>query len=280
MDERQRIRIIAEEATALGLDGEALRGLTDRDLDYARALPVLSDLADAAAGMRAADDAGRRLNRDIDTLLRDMQNGERGVAEAEDALPRATFESLKAEYIRLFETCTVRPTQSGQVAWHVGKLGKGQAAYERVGRRLQVPWYFIGIVHGLEASFLFSGHLHNGDPLTDRTVQVPKGRPPVWNPPNDWDSSAVDALTFEGFAGKLDWSLARMLYRWEAYNGFGYRANGIPTPYLWSFSRHYEKGKYKADGKWDPKLVSKQCGAAVMLRALVDDGLVELPPNA
>ena len=43
--------------------------------------------------------------------------------------------------------------------------------------------------------------------------------------------------------------MARILYRWEAYNGFGSRRQGINTPYLWAFSNHYTKGKYVADGK-------------------------------
>ena len=279
MDVQQRVRAVAQAAVALGLDSGALKDLAAGEPDYASALPVLSDIANASGG-RASDGAAQRLREDVDGLLRDLLNAERGAAEAEDALPRATFENLKAEYVRLFGTCTVRPEYAGQVAWHVGKLAAGRTAYERVGHRVQVPWYFVGVAHGLEASFRFTGHLHNGDPLTDRTVQVPAGRPPAWNPPNDWDSSAVDALTFEGFAGKRDWSLARTLYRWEAYNGFGTRAHGIHTPYLWSFSRHYDRGKYRSDGKWDPKLVSRQCGAAVMLKALVDDGLVDLTPDA
>lgn len=122
----------------------------------------------------------------------------------------------------------------------------------------------------------FTGHLHNGDPLSARTVQVPPGRPQVWNPPNDWNSSAVDAITGAGHAGQSDWSLARTLYRFEAYNGFGYHSRGIFSPYLWSFSNHYTKGKYVADGTYTPTAVSRQCGAAVMLRTLVDNGDVQV----
>jgi lysozyme family protein len=43
----------------------------------------------------------------------------------------------------------------------------------------------------------------------------------------------------------------------------------VPTPYLWSFSSLYEKGKFVADGVFDPAAVSKQCGAAVMLKAVL-----------
>jgi lysozyme family protein len=63
-----------------------------------------------------------------------------------------------------------------------------------------------------------------------------------------------------------------MLYLLEKYNGFGYRKMGKPTPYLWSFCNLYEKGKYVADGRFDPKIISKQCGAAIMVKALIDRG--------
>jgi lysozyme family protein len=62
-----------------------------------------------------------------------------------------------------------------------------------------------------------------------------------------------------------------MLYRLEAYNGFGYRRKGVPSPYLWSFCNLYERGKYVADGQYDPNAVSKQCGAGVMLKKLKDE---------
>ena len=59
-----------------------------------------------------------------------------------------------------------------------------------------------------------------------------------------------------------------MLYRLEAYNGFGYRSSGRATPYLWSFSNLYSTGKFVADGHFEPKAHSQQCGAAVMLKLL------------
>jgi lysozyme family protein len=145
--------------------------------------------------------------------------------------------------------------------------------YEGAGKRTGVPWYFIAATHGLEASFNFRAHFHNGDfPLTRRTRQVPAGRPLVWLPPSSWEDSTVDALRLMGFAGADDWSLPRTLYRLEAYNGFGYRRIGRATPYLWSFSNLYEKGKYVADGSFNANARSRQCGAALMLKLLSDAG--------
>ena len=186
---------------------------------------------------------------------------------AEEA-PAPDFAKLKPEYRALFDSCDIRAERRGEVAWHIKKLKDYQPRYEKVSEQLEIPWWFVGITHALEASFSFKGHLHNGDPLTGRTVQVPKGRPKTWNPPNDWESSAVDALTMKGYAGQKDWSVERTLYRFESYNGWGYRGRNVHTPYLWSFSNHYSKGKFVKDGKFSPTAVSKQCGAAVMLKAL------------
>jgi lysozyme family protein len=146
-----------------------------------------------------------------------------------------------------------------------------------------VPWYIIAAIHNMEASQKFNGHLHNGDPLTARTVHVPKGRPPFGNPPFTFEDSGVDALRFEKMDQVEDWTLPGALFRLEAFNGFGSRARGLNTPYLWSFSTHYTKGKFVADNQFDPNAVSQQCGAALLLRKMVDAGAfmfpVDVPPS-
>jgi lysozyme family protein len=137
----------------------------------------------------------------------------------------------------------------------------------------------VGIIHSLEASCDFTRHLHNGDPLTARTTHVPAGRPRTGRPPFTWEASAIDALTLQGFASWKDWSVAGTLYKLEAYNGFGYRDHHrtVPSPYLWSFSNHYTRGKYVADGRFSPTAVSQQCGAAVLLRRLSAGRHVAVP---
>jgi lysozyme family protein len=280
-DLEERIERLAAQATQLGLD-RALIAAIKGPADYDRLLPVLTELGDLSSTARAGPGGGsEQLTQEADALLLELLNSERSKASASDDEPaarggEAAFATLAPEYETLFQSCAVPPGRADTVAWHVDRLLQGRPVYEEVGAGLGIPWYFIGIVHGLEASFRFGGHLHNGDPLRRRTVNVPSGRPLVWDPPNDWSSSARDALTFEGFVGLSDWSLPRMLHRWESYNGFGSRRHGIHSPYLWSFSNHYSKGKYARDGVWDPDLVSKQCGAGVMLKALSDQGIISV----
>ncbi|MFC0220557.1 hypothetical protein ACFFJ7_19450 [Pseudochelatococcus lubricantis] len=255
---------------ALG-DGPA----ADTDTDILRALEALGASIDPDAPALPQLDA-------IQDALTQLQANHHAVwprAEIEGVAaeaPAFSFETLKAGYETLFARARILDNWKGTVAWYVAKIRKGRARYEAVAEKSGVPWWFIAIVHGMEASFSFTGHLHNGDPLAARTVQVPKGRPKVWNPPSDWNSSALDALEIEGFFHQPDWSLARVLYRFEGFNGYGYHALGINSPYLWSFSDQWTKGKFVADHKFDPNAASKQCGAAVMLRALVDAGDVQI----
>jgi lysozyme family protein len=189
------------------------------------------------------------------------------------------YATLKSEYARMFRKLEVRPNYAESANWHLDMARKSRSRYERVEAATGVPWFFIAVTHGLEASFNFRAHLHNGDfPLTARTRQVPAGRPSVWLPPSDWESSAKDALRLLGYTGQKDWSLERTLYRLEAYNGLGYRSLGVPTPYLWSFSNHYDRGKYVADGKFSSTAKSQQCGAAVVLKLLENAGEIKLEP--
>jgi lysozyme family protein len=181
----------------------------------------------------------------------------------------------RGEYRRLFSTAKLKSARKAQVDQIVDGLVANKRRYRSVGDPLGVPWWFVAVTHELEGSRNFHTHLHNGDPLTHKTVHVPRNRPPG-NPPFSFEESARDALTLEGFAHLEDWSISHALYRFERFNGFGYRkaSINIPSPYLWSFCQHYTRGKFSSDGHFDPNLVSQQCGAGVLLRVMVDAGHV------
>jgi lysozyme family protein len=185
------------------------------------------------------------------------------------------FESLAPEYEAWFAALTIRPENLSQVTFAIKQLIGNKAGYQKVAQATnsRMPWAFVGVIHGMECSFNFAGHLHNGDPLIHRTTHVPKNCPVNGTPPFSWQDSAVDALTLKGLNQETNWSIARMLYLLEKYNGFGYRFKQLPTPYLWSFSNLFSKGKFVADHKFDPEAPSKQCGAAVMLKSLIDRGV-------
>ncbi|PAW92054.1 hypothetical protein CKK33_00510 [Mucilaginibacter sp. MD40] len=143
-----------------------------------------------------------------------------------------------------------------------------------------VPWYFLACVHYMECSFSFKKHLHNGDPLTGYTVHVPAHRPKVGHPPPfTFEESAVDAIKLMKYDQVTNWSLPFILLKLEGYNGFGYNRKGVKSPYLWSFSNHYIKGKYVKDGVFDAEAVSSQMGSAVILKRMEDRALISIPRN-
>jgi lysozyme family protein len=187
--------------------------------------------------------------------------------------------TLRKEYENLFNFCIIRTDKIAAVEEIINDILANRNRYLSLEGTLGIPWSFIAVIHNMEASLNFNKHLHNGDPLTNRTVQVPSGRPKKGNPPFTWEESAADALTMSGLSDKTEWSLSGTLYQLERYNGWGYRLKHqhVLTPYLWSYSNHYTSGKYIADGTWSDTAVSKQCGAAVLLRRMAEIGLSEFP---
>lgn len=284
-------RAIIAEADRLGLATPRSGGGLQL-LGAEKALPAFTDLLDnlersaglATGDSRAIDALIERAADLLEATLADEASPSFGrqppQIRAATITRRPRFEDVAEEYERLFRTAEIRPNWRSSVAWYISRLKdrENQARYQKVAEATCIPWFVIAIIHGMEASFNFRKHLHNGDSLKARTTRYPPNRPDVWDPPNDWETSAIDALKFDKFDNQEDWSLPRTLYRWEAYNGFRSRVlQNINTPYLWSFSNHYTSGKYVADGVWDANAVSRQCGAGVMLRELVREGIVKIP---
>lgn len=192
-----------------------------------------------------------------------------------------TYANLIEHYFVLWSELRIRNSAMPAVERIAEKLHGFKERYQTVEVATGVPWFMIGAIHSLEASLDFNTHLHNGDPLDDFTVHVPAGRPTRGSPPFRWEESAMDALRYDGFVGPNAWPIERILFAFEKFNGFGYLKfhPEVKSPYLWSFSNHYTKGKYVADGVWSPDAVSRQCGAAVILKRLVQVGAIDEPPS-
>jgi len=185
---------------------------------------------------------------------------------------------LAKEYTRLYKSCEAKATQFDKIDRLVDLIISNRSRYKNVADTLSIPWYFIAAVHNMESSQNFSKHLHNGDPLTARTRHVPKDRPKKGKPPFTWEESAVDVLKWKKLNKVKEWSLSRLLYELEGYNGWGYRLYHphVLSPYLWSFSNHYTSGKYIADGTWSDTARSRQCGAVLLIKRLEERGEITL----
>ena len=188
-------------------------------------------------------------------------------------LNTTSYSRLKPEYTSLYNAATI-PSAS-VLDPIVDKIVKYKSTYDQVGI---APWYFIGAIHHMESDQDFNTHLFNGDPLTHRTVNEPVGYPKEEpDTPNgySWVFSAKAALIYDNWNNWPDWTVIGGLYKVEAYNGWGYRLyHQTFTPYLWSGTQFYVRGKYNGDGHYDPTVISKQIGVVPILKRMVQRALI------
>ena len=179
---------------------------------------------------------------------------------------------LREEYRERFRSCVIDPGRIPAVDAIVAAMEADRFRYQRVGDGLGIPWFVVAILHYLESRRDFSVHLHNGDPLTARTFTEPAGRPLAGEPPFSWEASAVDALQQRLLHRWSDWSLEGVLFKLEAYHGWHYRLRqpAVASPYLWSFSNHYQRGKFVTTDIWNDNAVVDYCGGGVLLRRLAE----------
>lgn len=159
---------------------------------------------------------------------------------------------------------------SNDIKWALRKIKKHTGRYKKMEKEFGLPWQAIAAIHYLESSIRFDRHLHNGDPLTARTVRVPSGRPkqtPKNNVAYTFEESAKDVFTVLK-KQPSDWTLPNLMFYLESYNGMGYFYRGLNSPYLVSGTQFQQGGKFVADGKFDRKAYSKRAGAFILMKKL------------
>lgn len=146
------------------------------------------------------------------------------------------------------------------------RIEENKNRYQTVEAATKVPWYLVASLHHMEANNDFSKCLANGDPIDRKTIHVPAGRGP-WP---TFEASAIDSLRYDGLSNRDNWDVAKCLEFSERYNGTGYLKYhpSILSPYLWSYTNLYTKGKYVSDGRYDANAVSHQIGVAALFRAM------------
>jgi len=271
-DKEQAAKIQQEQQSALDKDRISLEYvkiakdiLTSTEKDVPRELTTWSwRLLDGVSPIKFEKD-------DLNRLIKNQER------IPTPSIPSASsnFLSLAPEYDRMFKSMTLTGGNE-KFDTIVNKLLENKARYADVERRTGVPWFIVGVVHYVQTGFDFRTHLHNGDPLTARTVHVPRGRPTSGQPPFTWEDSAQDAFESTGVNKIQDWSIVRVLFELEKYDGFGYRRFQINSPYLWNCTSQYTKGQYVADAVFDPERVASRCGAAPLLKRLMDRQLIAL----
>ena len=159
------------------------------------------------------------------------------------------------------------------------ELDKAVALYQRTAARNRavsasgVPAVVVFCLHYREASNSFASSLAQGDPLTHRSIHVPKNRIPGRVPPYTWEECALDALALDRMGAK-DWrTVAGTLNACEGYNGWGYWKRGLVSPYNFAGTDRYSRGKFSGDGRYDPLAVDQQLGVAAILLRMRERGI-------
>lgn len=147
-----------------------------------------------------------------------------------------------------------------------------RARYELIERETGVPWPLIAVKHMREANNNFKGVLHNGQAIVG-TGRLTTIVPVNMGPFATWEDSARHALAYMGLTKIKSWPIERVLYEAERFNGMGYAQMGLPSPYVWSGTNQYVKGKYVSDGKFDPDHVDTQLGVALVLKRMEARGV-------
>lgn len=199
----------------------------------------------------------------------------------------AKFAEYHDGYAADWKRMVVEPRRVAELTSIAKILLASKSRYLAAQAQTGVPWFVIAAWHWRESSGDFSTQLAQGDPLDQVSTHEPRGRGPF----PSWEAGAYDALVaLKALNTVRDWSVERIAYESERYNGFGYRTENVPSAYVWSFSNIYQGGKYVADRVFDRGTWDKQAGVMPMIQALAtldrtielhsdsDSDVEELPP--
>lgn len=172
-------------------------------------------------------------------------------------------------YSTIIPTLKIKETRINEVKAICQKFYANRERYHVVSQLTKVPEDVIFAIHMRECSADFRGVLCNGERIIGtgkKTKLVPSGRGPFAT----WEESAIDEMEHKKHLYPKDgvWTMEAKLVFCEGFNGLGYKNRGLPSPYVLSWTNGYTKGKYVADGKFDPDFVDKQCGTAAIILEL------------
>lgn len=175
--------------------------------------------------------------------------------------------------LSLWQSAKILDDKLKEVVYITKFVNKYRAQYyDPVEKALGIPWYVTGVIDYRESGFSHDSYLGNGDPLDRPSIHVPQGRGPFSN----WHEGAIDALKLDGMDhlhNGSHWDVVTALIKVEGYNGFGYAAKGLPSPYVWGGTSIQKPGKYVSDGHFDWHEMDQQLGCAAIWIALKSQGV-------
>lgn len=184
--------------------------------------------------------------------------------------------SLLAENTKRWERMKVKPSFWPAAQKFAKRALSHKAEYVAISETIKnqtgkyVPWWFIPLVHERECIRgvdNWTCNIGQGTPFNQKSHIKPYN-----GPFHSFREAAIAALVNEAphAANNTNWSGGGTMTIAEAYNGMGYAKKGLPSPYVWSGTDQYVKGKYIRDGVFDPNKVDTQLGVAISLKAMME----------
>jgi lysozyme family protein len=181
------------------------------------------------------------------------------------------FAILAPEYAALLSAMRLDPAREHDLAARAGVVLDlsyfHRDEWTEVTARTGVPRLWGMASFERESGSDYSRSPAQGDRWDKVSVNVPRGLGPY----RCWGDACVAAYAIDKLdeVSAANWTWPRACYEGELFNGFGPRAHGRRTGYLWSWTNIYDGGNYVADGKWDPDTQDQQCGMVPMMAALL-----------
>lgn len=184
------------------------------------------------------------------------------------------FEALKGEYAHYLALLKINPAKVGAIDTAAQRILRPDNldVYVAACEGTAIPPAFIGTLELRESNCDPTRALGQGDRWDRVSTNVPRGKGPF--------KSRLDAMRYYIHYDGLDqnsapWSMEYACWKGEAWNGFGPRAHGRPTGYLWSATTIYDKpwgpgGKYVSDGQWSASTYDVQLGIIPVLLRIAE----------
>lgn len=190
----------------------------------------------------------------------------------------AHAEPIPVDQVRRWDEAVILPQKRIALDCALGLYRRTKSRYEAIEnmRTNGVPAPVLFCLHYRESDNSFRCHAHEGSSLQHRTRDEPKGRPLHPEPPYTFEQSAEDAYyIFEHpTLDRINWrSKQAALDKMESFNGYGYRAKGIPAPYLFAGTSIYHGGKYVRDGVFSRTAMDQQLGCVAILKHMQNSGI-------
>lgn len=138
--------------------------------------------------------------------------------------------------------------------------------YQTIEEATGIPAELAAAIHWREASGNFDRCLQDGTKVGS-PIQSPVDKGKVFN---SFEESAISVFSDPYFSSDniVKGDYETYLNFAERYNGYGYKNNGLVSPYVYAGTDQYVSGKFVADGSYDASHVDTQPGVAVLLEAI------------